>query len=90
MREMTLSRWLESIRGIAPLPRQIEHYDLHQPNRRIPSKCYLMINSLIWNIRGLSKPSHFRRLRKIILQNHIQLLVVCETRANIMLAEVFR
>ena len=49
-----------------------------------------MINSLFWNIRGLSKPSHFRRLRKIILQYHIQFLIVCKTRVNISLAENFR
>ena len=48
-----------------------------------------MINTLFWNIRDISKASHFMRLRKLVVHNKIQILVVCETHIHMSLAEEF-
>ncbi|XP_027158394.1 uncharacterized protein LOC113760014 [Coffea eugenioides] len=86
---ITHSRWFESTRGTLSL-HLIEHSGLPRPGHGIPSMRCLMINALFWNIRGLSKPSYFRRLKMLDRQYHIQFFVLCETRANPMLAKDFR
>ena len=49
-----------------------------------------MINALFWNVRGISKASHFRRLKNLVVSHKLQLLVVCETHVHVSRAEEYR
>lgn len=49
-----------------------------------------MTKSLFWNIRGLSKPSNFRRVKNLMRSHKIQIFVLCETKVDVGQLEVFR
>ncbi|XP_027181778.1 uncharacterized protein LOC113780162 [Coffea eugenioides] len=46
------------------------------------SRYYAMINTLLWNIRGVSKLSNFRRLKNIISENGIQFVAISEPKLD--------
>ena len=49
-----------------------------------------MNNALFWNARGISKASHFRRLKNLVTSYKLQLLVICETHVHVSRAEEYR
>ena len=51
---------------------------VNDTNLKILLTLYLMISALFWNIRGISKSPHLRRLKKLILVHKLSVVGICE------------
>ena len=68
---------------------QIDNFVL-QHLLKICLMCWIMVNALFRNIRGVSKAPNLRRLRRLIRMHGVQFLAICEPKLDVSKVETIR